>query len=200
MKIARIVSASQQVTRVGSALPLSGFFYTGPDRDRFLATTAIAQTVAENYSKRIDAFADVATTGIAILGAIAAAVITVATGGAAGPLIAAALVAGLASMAANAAIKGGRYGWEQAAVDLGMTAVQALTAGVGAQLGAAAQVASKGATAASAASRSLSTLARLFTGNPVVDQIIVGAITGSIGGVAGAAFDERTWERSPAAV
>ncbi|MDO9505103.1 hypothetical protein [Hydrogenophaga sp.] len=170
--------------------------YTGPDRDRFLATTAIAQTVAENYSKRIDAFADVATTGIAILGAIAAAVITVATGGAAGPLIAAALVAGLASMAANAAIKGGRYGWEQAAVDLGMTAVQALTAGVGAQLGAAAQVASKGATAASAASRSLSTLARLFTGNPVVDQIIVGAITGSIGGVAGAAFDERTWERS----
>ncbi len=170
--------------------------YTGADRDRFLATTGMAQTVAENYSKRIDAFADVATTGIAILGAIAAAVITVATGGAAGPLIAAALVAGLASMAANAAIKGGRYGWEQAAVDLGMTAVQALTAGVGAQLGAAAQVASKGAAAASAASRSLSTLARLFTGNPVVDQIIVGAITGSIGGVAGAAFDERTWERS----
>ncbi|MBA4282291.1 MAG: hypothetical protein C0437_23335, partial [Ralstonia sp.] len=170
--------------------------YTGADRDRFLATTGMAQTVAENYSKRIDAFADVATTGIAILGAIAAAVITVATGGAAGPLIAAALVAGLASMAANAAIKGGRYGWEQAAVDLGMTAVQALTAGVGAQLGAAAQVASKGAAAASAASRSLSTLARLFTGNPVVDQIIVGAITGSIGGVAGAAFDERTWEHS----
>ena len=152
--------------------------------------------MAENYAKRIDAFADVATTGIAILGAIAAAVITVVTGGAAAPLIAAAVIAGLASMSANYALKGGRYGWEQAAVDLGMTAVQAITAGVGAQLGAAAQVASKGAAAASAASRSLTTLARLFTGNPVVDQIIVGAITGSIGGVANVAFDERTWEHS----
>ncbi|HNQ03533.1 MAG TPA: hypothetical protein PKH69_02870 [Thiobacillaceae bacterium] len=169
--------------------------YTGLDRDHFRATTAVAQTVAQNYSARIDAYADVATTGLAILGAIAAAVITVATGGAAAPLIAAALITGLASMSANYAIKGGRYGWEQAAIDLGMTAVQALTAGVGAQLGAAAQVASKGAAAASTASRSLVTLSRLFTGNPVVDQIIVGAITGGIGGLGGAAFDERTWER-----
>ena len=80
----------------------------------------------------------------------------VVTGGAAAPLIAAALIAGLASMGANYAIKGGRYGWEQAAVDLGMTAVQAITAGVGAQLGAAAQIASKGAAAASTASRSSS--------------------------------------------
>lgn len=170
--------------------------FTGPDRDAFLSTISVAQTVAENYSKRIDAFADVATTGIAILGAIAAAAITVATGGAAGPLIAAAVITGLASMSANYALKGGRYGWEQAAIDLGMTAVQAITAGVGAQLGLAAQVASKGAAAASAASRSLATLARLFTGNPVVDQIIIGAVTGSMGGLANTAFDERTWEHS----
>ncbi len=168
--------------------------YTGADHDHFRATTAVAQTVAENYSKRIDAYADIATTGIAVLGAIAAAVITVVTGGAAAPLIAAALIAGLASMGANYAIKGGRYGWEQAAIDLGMTAVQAVTAGVGAQLGAAAQIASKGAAAASMASRSLVTLSRLFTGNPVIDQIIVGAITGSIGGLGNAAFDEHTWE------
>ena len=33
VELARIVSASQQVARVGSAFPLSGFFYTGPDRD-----------------------------------------------------------------------------------------------------------------------------------------------------------------------
>ncbi|WP_431287229.1 hypothetical protein [Roseateles chitinivorans] len=168
--------------------------YIGGDADSFAATTSAAQRIAETYSRRIDAFADVATTGIAILGAIAAAVITVATGGAAAPLIAAAIVTGLASMSANYAIKGGRYGWEQAAVDLGMTAVQAVTAGVGAQLGAAAQVASKGAAAASTASRTLASLSRLFTGNPVVDQIIIGAVTGSIGGVANAGFDERTWE------
>ncbi len=168
--------------------------YTGPDRDSFRGITSVAQTVAQNYSARIDAFADVFTTGIAILGAIAAAVITVATGGAAGPLIAAAIITGLASMSANYAIKGGRYGWEQAGVDLAMTAVQAITAGVGAQLGAAAQVASKGAQAASQATRTLAALSRIFTGNPIVDQIIVGAITGGIGGLAGAAVNEQTWD------
>ena len=103
--------------------------YIGPSRETFLTAASSAQQVAQNYATRIDAYANIATTGIAILGAIAAAVITVATGGAAGPLIAAAVIAGLASMGANYALKGGRYGWEQAAVDLGMTAVQAVTAG-----------------------------------------------------------------------
>ncbi|QSA98409.1 hypothetical protein [Methylococcus sp. EFPC2] len=169
--------------------------YTGKDRDRFMANVMTGKLAAESYQAVIDQYANLATTGIAILGAIAAAVITVATGGAAGPLIAAAVITGLASMGASYAIKGGRYGWEQAAIDLGMTAVQAVTAGVGAQLGAAAQIASKGAAAASTASRALATLAKLFTGNPVVDQIIIGAVTGSIGGLAGAAFDEKTWEK-----
>jgi hypothetical protein len=168
--------------------------YKGPDPETFRTTVTNAQQVADNYVSRIDAYANVATTGLAVLGAIAAAVITVATGGAAGPLVVAALAAGLASMGANYAIKGGRYGWEQAAVDLGMTAVQAVTAGVGAQLGAAAQVASKGAAAASQASRMITSLARVFTGNPVVDQIIIGAITGGIGSLGGVALQEQTWE------
>lgn len=33
VELGRIVVASQQVARVGSKFPLSGFFYTGPDRD-----------------------------------------------------------------------------------------------------------------------------------------------------------------------
>lgn len=33
VELARIITASQQVSRVGSDFPLSGFFYTGPDRD-----------------------------------------------------------------------------------------------------------------------------------------------------------------------
>jgi hypothetical protein len=169
--------------------------YTGTDRATFIAAANAAQQVAQNYSSRIDAYANLATTGIMILGAIAGAVITVATGGAAGPLVAAALITGLASMAAQYALKGGRYGWEQAAVDLGMTAVQALTAGVGAQLGAAAQVASKGAQAANQASRVVATLARAFTGNRILDQIIIGAISGGISGLGAAALNEQTWAR-----
>lgn len=166
--------------------------YIGKDRDRFMANMMTGQLAAETYQAGIDKWANAFTTGIAILGAIVAAVLT---GGAALPLIACAVVTGLASMAVSYAIKGGRYGWEQAAVDLGMTAVQAVTAGVGAKLGAAMQLASKGAAAASQASRTLMTLSKIFTGNPIVDQIIVGAITGSIGGLAGAAFDEKTWEK-----
>src|SRR5262249_27941412 len=121
--------------------------YEGRRREEFLTAASSAQQVAQNYSSRIDAYANLATVGIAIVGAIAAAAIGVLTGGAALPLIAAAVAAGLASMGANYAIKGGRYGWEQAAIDLGMTAVQALTAGVGASLGAAAQAAQKAAVA-----------------------------------------------------
>ena len=33
VELARVIVASQQVARVGRAFPLSGFFYTGPDRD-----------------------------------------------------------------------------------------------------------------------------------------------------------------------
>ena len=33
IELARVVTASQQVTAVGTTFPLSGFFYTGPDRD-----------------------------------------------------------------------------------------------------------------------------------------------------------------------
>lgn len=169
--------------------------YTGTDTDHFAGVVNTAQAVADSYAARVDAFADVLTTGIAIIGAIAAAVITVATGGLAAPLIAAALITGLASMATNYAIKGGRYGWEQAAVDLGMTVVQAVTAGVGATLGAAAQVASKGAQAATQLSRTVTLLSRIFTDNPLLNQIIVGAITGSIGGLGSAALNEQTWEQ-----
>jgi len=33
VELAQVVMASQQVSRIGSTFPLSGFFYTGPDRD-----------------------------------------------------------------------------------------------------------------------------------------------------------------------
>ena len=166
--------------------------YTGnADHDIFLATTSVALTVAEDYAKRVDAFADLFTTAIAIIGAVAAIILT---GGAALPLIACAVATGLASMAVNYAMKGGRYGWEQAGIDLGMTAVQAITAGVGAQLGKAAQLAAKGAEAIEKASETLVSLSRIFTGNPVIDQIIIGGITGSISGLGSAALNEKTWE------
>ena len=94
---------------------------------------AAARGAAENYSKNIDEWADGITTTIAIIGAVVA---TVVTGGGAAPLVAAAIAGGfgLAGMAAKYAIKGGRYGWEEALTDLGMTGVQMVTAGLGQKL------------------------------------------------------------------
>ena len=109
--------------------------FTG-DSASFLASTQGAELAAQNYSAKIDQYANVAATTIAIIGAIAAAAVTVLTGGAASPLLLAAIavLTGLTAMGAQTMIKGGAYGWEQAAMDLGMTAVQALTAGVGQSL------------------------------------------------------------------
>jgi hypothetical protein len=189
--------SAEDFTPEGYLKPGKGNFdakgrYTGSDVTGLLVATGSAQDLAKAYSAEIDSWANMITTGIAIIGAIVA---TVLTGGAAGPLMLAALATGLASMAANYVIKGGRYGWEQAAVDLGMTAVSVVTAGVGAKLGAAAQMASKGAQATAQASRAMIVLSKIFTGNPIKDQIIIGAVTGSIGGLGNALFNEKTWEK-----
>lgn len=176
----------------------------GDDRALLLATGETTQAAVQAYSATVDRYANAATTTLAVAGAIAAgAIATFVTGGAAGPLVAAALISGLASMTANYAIKGGRYGWEQAGIDLGMTLVQAATAGVGAQLGAAAQLAQKGGEAVKTASRSLQVLSKLFGKNPVVNQIIAGTLTGTFGsttnlmaGVAGSALDDKTWSKT----
>jgi hypothetical protein len=176
----------------------------GDDRALLLATGETTQAAVQAYSATVDRYANAATTTIAVAGAIAAgAIATFVTGGAAGPLVAAALISGLASMTANYAIKGGRYGWEQAGIDLGMTLVQAATAGIGAKLGAAAQLAQKGGEAVKTASRSLQVLSKLFGKNPVVNQIIAGTLTGTFGsttnlmaGVAGSALDDKTWSKT----
>jgi hypothetical protein len=58
VELARIVSASQQVTRVGSELPLSGFFYTGPDRDTLFHQfhRAVDQAPIVALSQLVEAF------------------------------------------------------------------------------------------------------------------------------------------------
>lgn len=182
--------------------------YTGKARTDFNVSANTAQQVAQNYSARIDAYANAVSMGIAILGAVAAAVASVLTAGAASPLLMAAIagITGLTAMAANAAIKGGRYGYEQALVDLGMTAVQALTAGVGQSLA----LASRGGVAAmnqglrqglrlstigrAVDPRMLGQMGRL-TGSMLGDQLAIGAITGGIGGMGNTALQEQTWER-----
>ena len=89
--------------------------FTGDGHGLLMASAANTRGAVQAYSATIDRYANAATTTIAVIGAVAGAVLS---GGTATPLIVAALASGLTSMAANYAIKGGRYGWEQAGIDL----------------------------------------------------------------------------------
>jgi hypothetical protein len=185
----------------------------GGDPDRLRRATDFAPLAAKNYTAKVDQMADIATTVIAVLGAIAAVVITVLTAGAAGPLVVAALVTGLATMAAKEAIKGGRYGWKEAAFDLGMTAVQMLTAGVGAGLGAASRGGMEAIEAASVAEQAFkegmvtaeameaaATAAKpgQILGNAVADHALIGATTGAISSAGQTALTPDTWKEGGA--
>ena len=186
--------------------------YTGPDKDAFTVEVDFAQAAAENYAASIDRITNAITTTIAV---VAAAVAIVVTGGAAAPILAAA-IAGASSMLASYAIKGGRYGWEQAATDLAMTGVQMLTAGVGEMLGAAAkagtvaaetaEVAETAGTAAAKTesaienagkSRVAGALEKVAAENgPTYGRVVrIGAVTGGIGSAGTTALDEHTWDK-----
>ena len=125
-----------------AAFDASGrFIGTEEQYRRYTELCGIIGLNAANHRERIDSIAGAVTTGIMITGAILA---TVLTAGAAAPAVAmitAGVTAGsgLVAMGANQLIRGGRYGWEAAAVDLGVTAVSAATAGAGAYLNSAGQ-------------------------------------------------------------
>lgn len=169
--------------------------YQGSDVDAFSRAVNFAETSAESYAATIDRVASYVTTTIAVLGAVAAAVATVLTGGAASPLLMAAIagVSGGLSIAANTMLRGGRYGWEQAATDLGMTGVQMLTAGVGAQLG----LASRGGAEAvrQAALTGVATKMGQITGSHFADMLLIGGVTSGLGSLGSTALSEQTWDK-----
>jgi hypothetical protein len=178
------------------------------DSAEFGAAMVGSQLSAQNYSAKIDQYANFAATAIAVAGAIAAAVATVLTGGAASPLLMAAIagVTGLTAMGAQAAIKGGRYGWEQAATDLGMTAVQALTAGVGQGLSLASRGGVQGLQAGMRTGLSMSAARQLaggqvlgnmgrLTGSAFLDKALIGAVGGGLGSLGQTALSEQTYAK-----
>jgi hypothetical protein len=200
--------------------------FTGNEAD-FAATVLGARLASENYAAKVDQFSQAVTTAIAIVGVIVAGVVTVLTGGAASPLLLAAIagVTGLTAMGAQALIRGGRYGWEQAAVDLGMTAVDALTAGVGqglslasrggaaglrAGLGLATEAGERGVglltqmsigNARQLAVRTVNPTTRLLgnmgriTGSEFADKLLIGGTTSALGSLGRTALDENTYTR-----
>lgn len=164
----------------------------------------------ESYQRGVDNMANLLATVLAVVVAV---VITVATGGVGGA-VAGALIGGVLSMGVKRAIKGGRYGWEEMAVDLAVTAVDAATAGLTAGLGqamrgaaTAAKVAGTGAKAGKAtigplakkAAGSLSKLSNRGTAGKAAAWVLSEGAENLAGSVPSALtqnlLDEKNWKQ-----
>ncbi|WP_134498139.1 hypothetical protein [Microvirga pakistanensis] len=168
----------------------------GPSMDVLQANTRQA---ADFYQQEVDRNESIFTSLITAL-AVAVSVLLLFIPGinliAAGILVA--LISGAATVAVKSGMRGGRYGWEEMATDIGMTAIEAATAGIGGAM-------SKGATAAANAARTgqkigkLGTFGRVGAGlhtrlGPVAAPIVQGGITGAASTAATAALDDKLWD------
>jgi ribosomal protein L29 len=157
----------------GSAFDREGAFVgTEAQYADYRELCAFIGITAAAYRNRQDRIAGYVTGGIALVGAVVA---TILTAGKGAPLIVLALKAGgvaaatgAATMTANYGLRGNRYGWEEMAVDLGVTGVSMATAGAGKYF-----------------APSKATLAR---------KILASAGTGAFGAGAGTAFQDATWD------
>src|SRR6185295_6013725 len=112
-----------------------------------------------------------------------------------------AVLSGAATMAVKAGFRGGRYGWEEAATDVGMTAIECATAGIGGGLGKGAAAAEKaalrgGAIAAKEVAGPLAKAGAFLTNKlgKVGGTIAREAVVGAVGGAARTALNEQTWK------
>ncbi len=166
---------------VGSRMRADGTFADPADAAAFERLSGDLGVNATQYRAAQDRVANYVTTTIAVVGAVAVTVLTAGTGAPVAAAMIGAAVTGGASIAANRAIRGGRYGWEQASTDLAVTAVSVATAGVGARLGAGANAAlSSGA---------------IGNGGFIARQAAIGAGTGFIDGAFQTATTDGTWDR-----
>lgn len=166
---------------VGSRMRADGTFADPADAAAFERLSGDLGVNATQYRAAQDRIANYVTTTIAVVGAV---VVTAVTAGGGAPIAAAmigAAVTGGASIAANRAIRGGRYGWEQASTDLAVTAVSVATAGAGARLGAGAQ--------------SMLRSGAIGNGGFIARQVGIGAGTGFIDGAFQTATTDGTWDR-----
>jgi len=195
----------------GSAIPVGNFNAAGvfqPPAGMRPEALEIAMgqsgISARAYVAATDRVANAITTSLVVTAAI---VTTALTGGAAASIWIPVLVtagAGLAGIAASAAIKGGRYGRDEMLRDLGTTIVQAATAG----LGAAAGVALRGGAPAlrAVSSRMLvseKVLERFMSlggrgglrALTVADEALIAGGSAAVGGMGQAALDADAWHR-----
>ena len=172
----------------------------------FRLRVAATGEMAANYKHHVDSLVNMITGAIAIIGAIIGTiVVTVLTFGTATPLVVGLWAAGIAAatgaatMATKYALKGGRYGWEEAAVDGALTLVDAATAGLTAGAGAKAARAASELAALKAAARTPAQEAAVQSlvdaqGRKELARGFVRSAAGAgVGGAARTATADGTW-------
>ncbi len=177
----------------------------GADFDRHSLGIAMiaARLSTDQYKATTDAIANIITTSLVVA---TAAVSTFFTGGGAAAIwvpVLTTMAAGMAGMAVNYAIKGGRYGYEDMARDFAMTIIQSATAGAGAAAGvylsggktALQAVSSRMMVADDALNAFMAAGGKSMRALTFADEIAIGAATGVMGGVGNAVMDERAWDK-----
>jgi len=191
----RLILAGERGSRqpVGNFNAQGGFVPApGQGAMEFAMMMATNERNAGAYRQATDNIANAITTTLVVAAAV---ISTIATGGAAASIWIPVLVtagAGVVGMAASWAIKGGRYGYEDAGRDFGMTIVQAATAGIGAGLGIAR---AGGSTALRGALGARMISNQGFRAMSLFDEALIAGASGAIGGGGNALFDDRAWDR-----
>ncbi len=148
---------------------------------------------ATAYKAEIDRQEAALTTGITVLALLATLVIMCIPGVnlvAAG--IITAVLAGAATIAVKAGMRGGRYGWEEAATDVATTAIEAATAGFGGALGGGLVTAEAGGIMGRLARVGMSMEKAL--GSRIAAAVVREAIVGAISSAASTAIQDETWK------
>ncbi|MCG6942878.1 MAG: hypothetical protein LJE69_16705 [Thiohalocapsa sp.] len=162
------------------------------DRISMLRSMDHLEGAARNYQAELDRQESILTGAITALAvAISVALMLIPGVNLVAAGVITALVAGAATMAVKAGMRGDRYGWEEAATDAAQTAIEATMAGVGGALGGglgddAATLAGK---LAGVGSKLNSTFGRV--GGAVVRE----GLTGAMGSVAQTAIQDDTWHK-----
>jgi len=144
------------------------------DRTLFASMAQSIHDSADSYQAEIALQESILTTTIALAALLATVVAMLIPGvNVVAVGIAAAIISGITTVAVKAGMRGQRYGWEEAATDVAMTAIEAGSAGMGAALG------------------KVSAFARLGkVGGAVAREALSGAITAS----AQVAINDATWK------
>ncbi|MGC1494424.1 MAG: hypothetical protein WA790_01355 [Sulfitobacter sp.] len=137
-----VLSPSELVPLVGDPHPMIGekllddhdnLIGDGPTVDMLTTESALANKSYRDEIGRQESFFTGAITAIVVAVSVLLLFVPGVNVGAAAVLTA--LLGGAATIAVKAGMRGNRYGWEEAAVDVGRTAIEAATAGAGAAMG-----------------------------------------------------------------